>query len=317
MDKITIPTYLGSTLHFYPVCMHLPGATTWGWERIQSPKKIILFSDAKPGGQEDRPWTSRPILEEALRWFDYWLKGVDNGIMKEPPVKIWVRGSDSWRFENEWPLLSKTEWKKYYLSNNHRLTENPDVYTEIHPDVLEYKYALPVIYGNLPISNKPDILVYSMEFDRDVTIIGPMCLNLFATLSTEDGDFIVVIKDVGPDGISTTLTRGWLKASHRDLDQDKSRAWRPHHPHVNPRRVIPGEVTEFAIEIQPIANIFRQHHRLQLEIWPCDWYDPREAYDWTLFWGLVQHIPYGKDITYKIFHSKENPSHLLIPEITK
>ena len=50
----------------------------------------------------------------AVRWFDYWLKGIDNGIMNEPPVKIFVMGENVWREEQEWPL-ARTQYTKYYF----------------------------------------------------------------------------------------------------------------------------------------------------------------------------------------------------------
>src|SRR5579875_325177 len=316
MDKIKVPTYLGSTLHFYPVCMHLPGATTWGWDLINAPKKLLLFSEAKNGGQEDRPWTSRSMLEEVIRWFDHWLKGVENGIMDEPPVKIWVRGKGEPRYSDEWPLIKLTKWSKYYLHSNSMLTKDDDFSSNDSPEVFEYKVTLPIVYGSTPISPKPNFLSYSIGFDRDTEIIGPMSLELYASLSTDDADFIIVVKDVGPTGTFTTLTRGWLKASHRKLDSGRSKPWRPYHLHTDVDPVPLGQVNAYSIEIQPIANLFKKDHKLQLELWPCDWYDPAQPYDWTLFWGLVHHISYGKDTTYTIFHDQEHPSHLLVPEIS-
>jgi putative CocE/NonD family hydrolase len=61
-----------------------------------------------------------------LRWFDYWLKGIDNGLMKEPPVRIFVMGENAWTNEDEWPM-ARTRWTKYYLhSNGHANTLSGD-----------------------------------------------------------------------------------------------------------------------------------------------------------------------------------------------
>jgi len=303
MDKIKIPTYLGSSMHTKDVTMHLPGAV-WGWERIEAPKKLAFRPDV----------TERPFHEfhdEILRWYDYWLKGIDTGIMDEPPVKIWVRGAERWRYEHEWPLLSKTKWTKYYLRKDNLLEDN-SAETEEPPDRFNYKPALPAMLG-IPISPKPEYITYATQpFKQDIEITGPIALYLHASLSSDDGDFIVVVKDVNPDGSGFSLTRGWLKASHREVDKDKSKPWKPHHPHTSPVPVTPGEVNEYAIGIQPISNLFKAGHKIQLEIWPCDY--PAESYhDWTLYWGCAHHIPYGKEATYEIHHTPEHPSHILLP----
>ena len=177
---------------------------------------------------------------------------------------------------DEWPLLSKTNWSKLYLHEGGALSEAaPD--SDEPADTLHYNKALPV-FGP-PLSPKPDILSYETQpFQEDFQVIGPIALYLNASLTSGDGDFLVNIQDVEPDGTGTVLTRGWLKASHREVDESKSHPWRPYHPHVNPQPVPEGEVLEYAIEIQPIANVFKAGHRLRLEIWPCDWRDPKGDY---------------------------------------
>jgi putative CocE/NonD family hydrolase len=311
---IEVPTYLASELHSYTTSMHLPGATTWGWEQITAPKKLTLlpWQSTKPGGPAERPYDQ--WHDEIFRWFDHWLKGVDTGIMSEPPVKIWVRGAEHWITSDEWPLLGRTQWTKLFLRAGGGLSQSaPDGDEPV--DTLHYKTALPV-FGP-PLSPKPDILAYETEpFESDWQVVGPLVLNLNAALTSGDGDFLVQVRDVNPDGTSACLTRGWLKASHREVDAAQSKPWRPFHPHTNPQPVPEGQVLTYAIEVQPIANVFMAGHRLRLEIWPCDWMNPKEEYDWTLFWGYTQHIPYGKDMDYEIHHSARFQSHLLVPVVS-
>ncbi len=312
---IQIPTYLASELHSYTTSMHLPGATTWGWDQITAPKKLTLlpWQSTKPGGAAERPYDQ--WHDEIFRWFDYWLKGIDTGIMREPPVKIWVRGAERWIESDEWPLLSKTQWSKLFLHTGSALSDAAPEGDE-PVDRLHYKTALPV-FGP-PLSPKPDVLVYETEpFKNDLQIIGPLALYLNASLTSGDGDFLVQVRDVNPDGTGATVTFFWLKASHRELDESKSKPWRPFHPHVNPKPVPGGEVLEYAIEIQPIANVFKAGQRLRLEIWPCDWMSPRDEYDWTLFWGYTQHIPYGKDMDYEIHHDARFQSYVLLPVVAE
>ena len=96
------------------------------------------------------------LNEMILRWFDYWLKGIDNGIMDEPPVKIFVMGKNEWRNENEWPL-QRTQYSKFYfhsqtgantllgeglLDRNAPGQENPDSYVYDPAD------PVPTVGGN-------------------------------------------------------------------------------------------------------------------------------------------------------------------------
>ena len=293
--------------------MHLPGATTWGWEQITAPKKLTLlpWQSTLPGGAGERPYDQ--WHEEIFRWFDYWLKGIDTGIMDEARVRIWVRGAEQWLETDEWPLLSKTNWERLFLRAGGSLAgdaPNGDEPT----DPLHYAAALPT-FGP-PLSPRPAILTYeTAPFESDVRIIGPLALYLNASVTSGDADFIVRVQDVGADGEAFTLTRGWLKASHRAVDKAQSKPYRPFHPHTNPSPVPEGEVIQYDIEIQPIANLFKAGTRLRLEIWPCDWMSPKDEYEWPLFWGYSHHVPYGKDVDYTIHHSAEHPSHLLVPVV--
>jgi len=313
MDRIKIPTYLGSEMSGYPVSMHLPGAI-WGWEKIQAPKKLAF---RQYYGGVERPFHADDLHEEIIRWYDYWLKGIDTGIMDEPPIKIWVKGAERWRYEYEWPPLTKTEWKKYCLRSGNLLKEEKPT-TEEPQDKFHYKPPFPVVWVTSPLDPKPEYLTFTTEpLKQDVEIVGHIALYLYASITSDDADFIVTLKDVPPEGAGVVLTRGWLKASHRELHNEKSKPWKPYHTHTNPQPVVPGEIYEYAIEIQPIANLFKKGHKIQLEIWPCD-YLAEPYYDWTQMWGCVApHIPYGKEVTYEIYHTPKYPSYILLPMITK
>jgi hypothetical protein len=158
----------------------------------------------------------------------------------------------------------------------------------------------------------PEHLEYLTEpLSEDLEIVGPVALYLHVAIATEDADFIVKLMDIAPDGSAFMLSRGWLKASHRELDEIQSRPWRPYHPHTRAVPVTPGEVNEYAIEIRPIANLFRKGHRIKLEIWSCDY--PAEPFDMTLLYPLWSHLAYEKETAYEIFHSAAHASRLVLP----
>lgn len=309
MGDITIPVHLGSELHAYTTAMHLPGVS-WGWEHIKSPKKLTL-RPSYTGGL-DRPL--HQLNDDMLRWYDYWLRGVENGVMDEPPVKIWVRGRDNWRYADEWPLLSDTDWTRVYLRADGRLTVREAPTATEASARMDYEPAQPVVVGG-PLSAMPEFLSYATDpFEAELELIGPMVLRLRCALNERDGDFFVVIKDVDPKGTEFVLTRGWLRASHRAIDSTRSTPWRPFHPHTNPEPVEPGKPTNFLIEIRPLANVFGAGHRLKLEIWPWD-YPAEPYYDWTLYWGKGHHIPFGLPVRYDVHHDAAEPSYLLVPVI--
>ena len=95
-EQIKVPTYTGSGWYGYSYKTHLQGCQTW-YREIKAPKKLMF-----PGPAHlERPFHS--FHNEVLQWNDHWLKGMETGIMDEPPVKIWVMGANRWRYEDDWP----------------------------------------------------------------------------------------------------------------------------------------------------------------------------------------------------------------------
>lgn len=307
-DKIKTPTFLGSEMHAYPVAMHLPGAFS-AYAGIKAPKKLVI----RPIVQE-RPFFE--FHEEILRWFDYWLKDIDTGIMDEPPIKLWVRGAEEWRYEHEWPLPA-TKWMKYYLGADNSLKREAAPTTEESPDSFNYQPIMPVITDIAPLEPfKPEYLAYTTEaFTKDTLVIGPIALYLYASISSDDASWIVKLKDVSPDGTEFVLTRGWLKASHRELDKDKSQPWQPYHPHTRSIPVVPGEINEYAIDIRPIGTLFKAGHKIKLEIWGCDYPLPEDGKDLTLNYPMFSHLPNPKETVHTIYHTPQYPSYILLPVI--
>jgi putative CocE/NonD family hydrolase len=304
-DKIKIPTYLSSEFHDYTVSMHLRGATE-GWANIKAPKKLAFRQKAP-----EVPF--HEFHDEIVRWYDHWLKGIDTGIMDEPPVKIWVRGAERWRYSTDFPL-PETKYTNFYLAANNLLSEKGPSDNEKAFSSFKHKPVFPVTMGREPLDPMPDYLSYTTKpLNQDTEIIGYIALYLYASIATDDADFIVKVKDVSPDGSEFVLSRGWLKASHREVDKKKSKLWQPYHPHLQAEPVVPGEINEYAIEIRPIANLFKKGHQIKLEIWGCDY--PADPMDLTLCWPSWSHLSYDKETSYKIYHTPKYSSHLVLPII--
>ena len=143
----------------------------------------------------------------------------------------------------------------------------------------------------------------------------------------------MILKDVGPDvSVQTArrgerevpadlpereLTRGWLKASRRALDPERSKPWKPWH-YLTPDKiqpVIPGEVNEYQIEILSTANLFKEGHRICLDITCLDLTEGVAGE--TSVEYIPNHVCSSKTVLHKVYHNAEYPSHLLLPVIPK
>lgn len=202
-----------------------------------------------------------------LRWFDNQLKGVDNGAMEEPPVKIFVMGANKWRFENEWPL-ARTTYRNYYLHSGGKAnTLNGDGRLSVElakndqPDKFTYDPAKPVIsketmgpYDQTTIEKREDVLVYTTsELKQDLEVTGPVKVILFASSSAKNTDFTAKLVDVYPDGRAMRLCEGIIRASHRNAGE-------------TPSNIKPGEIYEYTIDLWATSNLFKKGHKIRVEI---------------------------------------------------
>ena len=134
--------------------MHLPGAFN-GWEGIKTPKKLVI----RPTVPE-RPF--HEFHDELLRWYDYWLKGMENGVMDEPPIRVWIRQANEWRWGEEWPF-KEVKWVKFYLRENSMLWPEAPPTTDEKVDHFLYKPQFPVMRNAVPLDPRPGYLSYSTE----------------------------------------------------------------------------------------------------------------------------------------------------------
>ena len=112
--------------------------------------------------------------------------------------------------------------------------------------------------------------------ERDLEVTGPIVLKLFASSTAIDTQFIVKLSDQNPQDEAarksgaqpthTPVSKGWLKASHREKDPERSTEYRPFYTHTNPQPIKPGEIYPFDIEVLPVSYVFKKGHRIRLEI---------------------------------------------------
>ena len=101
-------------------------------------------------------------------------------------------------------------------------------------------------------------------------LVGPFKLSLHAASTAPDADWIVKLLLIEADGTPRDLTQGWLRASHRALDPERSKPYRPYHPHDRTEPLVPGEPTWFEIAIVPTAQRFKPGQRLRLLLTSTD-----------------------------------------------
>ena len=325
INNIKIPVYTGSGWYAFTYKFHLLGAQSlWiAMNELQNkvPRKLMFCGPS----HMERPF--HQYANEIVRWYDYWFKNVKNGIMDDPPVKFWVEGAEKWFAAGDWPVPGTT-WKKFYLDTWERLRPEP------FPPFSRESKAVPDTFAQMPPThtNKVQRLRYlSDPLPQDTLVAGPISLTFYASIDQQDTNWIVILKDVGPDvGRRTArdgekeiptnlpekeLTRGWLKASNREIDTTRSTPWRPWHKltRTEAKPVVPGEIVEYKIDILPNANLFRRSHRICLEITSLDL--PTGTAGYTNVEYIPYHVCSSKTTVHNIYHNHKYPSHLLLPII--
>jgi predicted acyl esterase len=281
-SQIEVPTYLGGASH--------RPAALYRWPDLKVPKKLVTT----PPPYVDRPYTQFSL--EVLRWYDYWLKGIDTGIMDEPNVRLFVRGANEWLTADDFPVPG-TRFIPFALHENHSLSE-----IEPWPETASSSY-------DTRPSHRGFLKYYSAPLLENTEIAGPIVLKLYASCRGTDMDFFVGLWDVDPEGREVCLNRGWLKASHRELDLKRSKPWWPVHTHRTPQPLVPGQVYSFDIDIYATANLFKAGHRIMLKISSAD--DEPE----NLGEVKMNHLLSQTSNIVTIYHEERYPSYLLLPVI--
>jgi predicted acyl esterase len=180
------------------------------------------------------------------RFFDHYLKGVANGWERQPRVQLNVRHPGErfvLRHENEWPL-ARTQWTKFFLDPANQALGAKSV---AQPGQVTYE-ALGT-----------GVTFWMPPLEKETEITGPMAARLFVSSSTADADLFLIVRVFDPAGKeltfmgstdpNTPIANGWLRASHRRLDPQKCKPYRPYHPHDRAEPLTPGAVYECDVEI--------------------------------------------------------------------
>jgi uncharacterized protein len=258
-----------------------------------------------------------------LRWYDRWLRGVENGIEHEPPVRLFVMGTNKWRDEHEWPL-ARTDWQEWFLHSGGRAnslngdgalsrespaSEPPDSYLynprNPVPTMGGGLCCNPVVsqggaYDQRSVEAREDVLVYTTPpLEQPLEVTGPVKLILRASSSAPDTDWTAKLVDVSPCGYARNLTDGILRARYRTSMREGT-------------PITPGAVIEYAVDMWSTSNTFLPGHAIRLEISSSNF--PR--FDRNPNTGdLPSRSTEMVSALQTVFHDTEHPSRLVLPVI--
>ncbi|HVN02815.1 MAG TPA: CocE/NonD family hydrolase, partial [Bryobacteraceae bacterium] len=227
-------------------------------------------------GVDFGPDADIPLRGIQLEWFDQFLKGRDTPLLSEAPVRVFLMGANRWLDEHEWPPPARLE--RFYLQSRGRANSlagdgklAPFVPGREPADRFVYDPNDPVptqggavccnpkIFpwgprDQRPVEQRRDVLVYTTPpLRKDVEVVGPIRLVLYAATSAPDTDFTAKLVDVHPDGRAENLTDGILRLRYRkSLD--------------NPELAEPGKISKITIDAGVTANVFQKGHAIRLEV---------------------------------------------------
>ena len=289
-----------------------PTALLRAYSKVEVPKRALVG----PWGHwwpEVKGAVPGPRIQggiEYLKWFDYWLKGIDTGVMEEPPVTLFVKKYKEpsarmyteepgfWRSESEWPI-ARTVPTPMYFQEGGRLdpvppsTEGKDEY-EYNPGVgitSGMHWGGRILPWGMPIDQRLDeaySLIYTSDpLESELEATGTPSTVLHVSSTAEVAYFRVKLIDVAPDGTSKLVRYGGLNATHRSS-------------HFDPEPLQPGQVYPLEVELKAMSYVFAPGHRIRVAIASADIQNA---------WPTALHS------VNTVYRGGARPSHIILPVI--
>lgn len=286
------------------------------------------------------------LINVQLRWFNRWLKGTGNKVEHEPAVRYFRMGGDNgrrssdgflshggeWRFSSTWPPQT-TQINSYYLCNRGKLIDHfPDDESGVSSFLYDPRDPVPTIGGNLfwhenilwpgaydqrdrsdfflckrpdlPLAARSDILTFATEpLEKEIEISGTIQAVLYISSSAQDTDFTVKLVDEYspnedyPFGFSMNITHGITRCRYRNFLQ-------------HAELMKPGEVYKLRVDLYPASNLFKQGHRIRIDISSSNFphFDVNPNTGASI--GSDQRMVTAEN---SVHHNRIYPSHILFP----
>ena len=254
-DKITVPFL--SAGNWGGQGLHLRGNSE-SFMRAASPQKWLEMH-----GLEH--WTHFYTdygIKIQKQFFGHFLKGEANGWDQQAPVRLQVRHLKHFeeRAETNWPI-DRTQWTALQIDGaSQSLAAN----------------AAPTAAALSFEASGDGLSFVSAPMAAATEITGPLAAKIWVSSTTSDADLFLVLRVFSPDlrevtfagaiDPHTPVAQGWLRASHRELDPELSRPYRPYHKHLSAQALVPGEPVELDIELWPTSIVIPAGHRLVLSV---------------------------------------------------
>jgi predicted acyl esterase len=302
VENIEIPAYVVAS--YNPLHSH---GTFDAYRRMSSQEKWLRVHNT----QEWADYYNPENIEDLRRFFDRYLKGIENGWEDTPRVRISILdpgGTDEVnRPENEWPL-ARTEYRKFYLDGNTNT---------LSPDPMEKESSI-----SYRAEDGKGQATFTITFNEDTELTGYMKLRLWVEADdADDMDLFVYVSKLDERGIHLPAlvlgfpnpgVRGILRVSHRELDEARSTSSEPYPVHRREQLLRPGEIVPVEIGIWPISMIWHAGQQLRLVVqgYASWWMEDKLFPDGPIFHYAT------RNKGYHIIHTGgKYDSHLLVPII--
>jgi putative CocE/NonD family hydrolase len=310
LSKITVPAFVVACWADHG--LHLRG-TIEGFKQISSEQKWLLVHGRKKWWHFYQPEN----VERQRQFFDRFLRGIETGnhVDKWPPVQLEIREKyfvGDVRSEREWPI-ARTKYTPYYLhaGNGSMSTALPQVESSVRYDANRYDdpgenggnlspfYTEAIAEALAAGTARPKTedrgrekrAAFEVVFSERTELTGHMKLRLWVEPDgSDDMDLFVALDKIDRAGYRVPLSffgnhndgpiaLGWLRVSHRELDEQKSKPYQPYHTHAREVKLEPGEIVPVEIEIWPTSILFEKGERLRLIVQGSDIYNyPSEGH---------------------------------------
>ncbi len=303
LSKITVPAFIVASWTDHG--LHNRG-TLEGFKKIASKDKWLIVHGRKKWWH----FYQKENVEKQRQFFNRFLKGIDNHVKDWPKVTLEIREkyyAGNNRTENEWPL-ARTRYTKFFLNaDKGELSQSP------------FKKEAQVRYHASDITDKTQNARFEYIFEEKTELTGYMKLKLWVQADgSDDMDLFVAIEKIDRAGYIVPFpffgnhddgpaALGWLRVSHRELDEEKSTPYQPFHKHQRELKLKAGEIVPVEIEIWPSSTLFERGEKLRVIIQGSDIYSyPNERH-------TNEHTATVNKGTHVIFTGGKYDSHLLMP----
>ncbi len=305
-----------------------PDGATTNFNGLVSARKVdprtrTIIGPWTHGGEDERKSGERDFGPTApvdyddliLRWMDRYLRGIDNGVDREAPVRIFVMGANSWRDEQAWPL-ERAKIQSFYfsatsLSDRIGQLQQQSSKSQSSPSELKSNPAHPVsdpysAYGAhdyRALAGRDDVLTFdSASLTADTEVTGPIKLEVFVSADVPDFDLWGRLLDVAPDGSAFNLMSPGLdvlRASYRNES-------------IQPDLLTPGKIYKLELDHLLTSNTFLKGHKIRVQLSGAFY----PHFSRNLQTGKSEIVSSQSQVgLLKIYHDAEHPSRILLPII--